>query len=143
MKQLLFAAMILCCSFTVLADTPNDKVLAAFSSAFPNVENVKWHESGDIYDVNFKQGDITSRITYDKDGNILKTLRYYHQEQLPIMIMSKVKAKFPGKDIYGVVEESSDDGILYHVTLEDEKTWTDITADSYGSITVNKKFKKA
>lgn len=59
------------------------------------------------------------------------------------MVLSKVKAKYPEHKIFGVVEESSDDGISYHITLEDEKNWIDITSDPLGSITVNKKFKKA
>lgn len=143
MKTIFLAVLILSCSLSALADDPNEKVLAAFNKTFQNVQNVKWTEGDNSYEVNFKQGVITSRVTYDKDGNILKTLRYYFQEQLPVMVLSKVKAKYPEHKIFGVVEESSDDGISYHITLEDEKNWIDITSDPLGSITVNKKFKKA
>lgn len=80
MKTIFLAVLILSCSLSALADDPNEKVLAAFNKTFQNVQNVKWTEGDNSYEVNFKQGVITSRVTYDKDGNILKTLRYYFQE---------------------------------------------------------------
>jgi hypothetical protein len=62
---------------------------------------------------------------------------------LPLLVLSKVKSKFNGKKIFGVTEESSDNGTFYHIILEDEKHWVNITADSYGSIRVDKKYNKA
>lgn len=143
MKKILLAVLVFGCSFTVLANDPSEKVLDAFNKAFPNVQDVSWTENAQSYEVKFKQNQILSRITYDKDGNILKTLRYYYEQQLPIMVLSKVKQRYSDKKIYGVTEESSEAGTYYHIILEDEKHWVDITADNYGSITVNKKFNKA
>jgi hypothetical protein len=143
MKKILFAALVLSCSFRVFANDPNEKVLKAFNKTFPHVQEVSWSENPHSYDVRFKQNEITAKVTYDKEGNIIRTLRYYYEQQLPILVLTKVKDRFSEKKIYGVTEESSDAGTFYHITLEDEKTWTDITADSYGTITVDKKFKKA
>src|SRR5689334_15367497 len=139
MKTILFAALILACSFRAMADDPNQKVLTAFHKTFQHAENVTWSENPHTYEVHFKQDDITSRVTYDKEGNIIKTLRYYYENQLPIMVLTKVKQRFTDKKVYGVTEESSDAGTYYHIVLEDEKSWIDITADSYGTITVDKK----
>jgi hypothetical protein len=143
MKTILFAALILAFSFRASADDPNQKVLTAFNKTFQHAENVSWSETPHSYEVHFKQDDITSRVTYDKEGNIIKTLRYYYENQLPIMVLTKVKQRFTDKKVYGVTEESSDAGTYYHIVLEDEKSWVDITADSYGTITVDKKFRKA
>ncbi len=142
-KILLSAAIVFSFSFSAMADDPGQKVLDAFNKTFPDVKDVAWTESEQSYEVKFKQNEILSKVTYDKNGNILKTLRYYYEQNLPLLVLSKVKNKFNDKKIYGVTEESSDEGTFYHIILEDEKHWINITADSYGGIKVDKKFNKA
>jgi hypothetical protein len=142
-KILLSAAIVFSFSFSAMADDPSQKVLDAFNKTFPHVKDVAWTESEQSYEVKFKQNEILSKVTYDKDGNILKTLRYYYEQNLPLLVLSKVKNKFNDKKIYGVTEESSDEGTFYHIILEDDKHWINITADSYGGIKVDKKFNKA
>src|SRR6476659_1750933 len=110
MKKILLAAIVLAFSFRALADDPNEKVLNAFNKTFPHVKEVAWTENEHSYEVKFKQNEILSKVTYDKDGNILKTLRYYYEQNLPLLVLSKVKNKFNDKKIYGVTEESSEDG---------------------------------
>jgi hypothetical protein len=144
MKKIFLAAIVFAFSFRAMADDPNQKVLNAFHKTFPHVQDVVWSESNDqSYEVKFKQNEMIARVTYDMDGNIIKTLRYYYEQQLPLLVLSKVKSKFPDKKIFGVTEESSEDGTFYHIVLEDEKHWINITVDSYGSITERKKFNKA
>jgi hypothetical protein len=144
MKKILLAAtIVLTFGFRAMADDPNQKVLDAFHKTFPQVKDVAWTENEHSYEVKFKQNEILSKVTYDMDGNILKTLRYYYEQNLPLLVLSKVKSKFSNKKIYGVTEESSDEGTFYHIILEDEKHWINITADSYGAIKVDRKFNKA
>jgi hypothetical protein len=144
MKKILLAAMILACTLRVFASDPVDaKVLDEFNKTFKNAENVTWSTSEYTYEVRFNQNSVTSRITYDKSGNIIRTMRYYTEEQLPLLIVTKVKNKYSDKKIYGVVEVSSEDGTYYHITLEDAKSWLNIKADTFGSISVESKFKKA
>jgi hypothetical protein len=143
MKQILLAAIVFACSFSAKAEDPNQKVLDAFSKTFPHVDEVAWTENEQSYEVKFRQNEVLSKVTYDKAGNILKTLRYYYEQNLPLLVLSKVKSKFSDKKIYGVTEEASDEGTFYHIILEDEKHWFNITADSFGGIKVDKKFNKA
>lgn len=144
MKKIVLAALILACSFRALADDPtvNEKVLAAFNKTFKDVQEVRWTENNFSYEVKFKQEEVISKVIYDKEGNILRTLRYYGEQQLPIMVLAKIKTRYSDKKVHCVVEESSDEGTYYHITLEDEKNWLDIKADSYGSLSVENKFKK-
>ena len=142
-KILLSAAIVFAFSFSAMAGDPGQKVLDAFNKTFPHVKEVAWTESEQSYEVKFKQNEILSKVTYDKDGNILKTLRYYYEQNLPLLVLSKVKNKFSDKKIYGVTEESSEEGTFYHIILEDEKHWINITADSYGGIKLDNKFNKA
>lgn len=144
MKQILLAAVIaVSFSFTAKADDPNQKVLDAFNKTFQNVKEVAWTENDHSFEVKFRQNEILSKVTYDTDGNIVKTLRYYYEDNLPLLVVSKVKNRFNDKKIFGVTEESSEDGTFYHIILEDEKHWINITSDSYGVIRVDNKYKKA
>ncbi|MBO9682631.1 MAG: hypothetical protein J7502_08190 [Flavisolibacter sp.] len=143
MKKILLAAIVFASSFTAMADDPSQRVLDAFNKTFPNVKEVAWTENEQSFEVKFKQNEILAKVTYDKEGNILKTLRYYYEQNLPLLIFSKVKTKFADKKIFGVTEESSEGGTFYHIVLEDEKHWINITADSFGGIKVDKKFNKA
>jgi hypothetical protein len=145
MKKILFAVLITVSSLQVFASDPivNEKVLNAFNKTFQNAKNVSWTSSEFTFEVRFEQNKITSKITYDRNGNITKSLRYYSEEQLPIIVLTKLKTRFPDKSVFGVVEESSEDGTFYHITLEDEKNWLDVKSDIYGSLSIEKKFKKA
>jgi hypothetical protein len=143
MKKILLAVIVFAFSSSVRAEDPTEKVLEAFAKTFPQVKDVAWTDLENSYEAKFRQNEILSKITYDKEGNILKTLRYYFEQNLPLLVLSKVKSKFTGKKIYGVTEESSEEGTYYHIVLEDEKNWIDITADSYGGIKVGKKYNKA
>jgi hypothetical protein len=144
MKKILFAALILASSFTVMAaDEPNEKVLTAFNKTFRHVQEVSWTEMTDMYEVKFKQDEIATKVTYDREGRILRTLRYYGESRLPILVLSALHDRFADKKVYGVVEESSEEGTYYHITLETAKNWIEVKADTYGTLTVEKKFKKA
>jgi hypothetical protein len=142
-RILLAAAVVLSFSFNAKADLPTQKVLDAFNKTFPQVKDVAWSENEYSFEVKFKQDEILSKVTYDTDGNIVKTLRYYSEQNLPLLVLSKVKSKFHDKKIFGVTEESSEQGTFYHIVLEDQKHWYNITADSYGSITVDNRYNKA
>jgi hypothetical protein len=143
MKTFLLAVAI-GCSMLSYAKGPgvDERVLAAFNTTFKNANNVSWTELANTYEVKFSDNNIQMRVVYDKEGNMVNTLRYYNEDKLPVLILTKVKAKYPGKTIYGVTEESSDDGLYYHIILEDSKTWLTVKSDSGGSLHVEKKLKK-
>jgi hypothetical protein len=143
MKPLLFVLLISAFSISASADEPNEKVLSAFKAVFSNAKQVVWTESNISYEVRFEQDEVSARITYDKEGKMLRALRYYKEQKLPFLVMQKIKEQYAGKNIYGVVEETTEEGTYYHVTLEDDKRWIEILADSMGTLTLQKKFKKA
>ena len=143
MKKLLLVLTVI---FTVSAahalPTVNEKVLKAFSIAFPGVENPKWHETKDYYEAYFTEGEVKCHVRLDASGKILSTLRYYGEKMVAPFLKLKLAAKFPGKTIYGVTEVNTEDELTYHVILEDAKTWTHVAADGTGQMEVTSKFKK-
>jgi hypothetical protein len=80
---------------------------------------------------------------YDNKGTMLESLRYYNVEHLPMLLRAKLEKQFSGKTIFGVTEHTINNEVVYHITLEDEKNWTMVKANSYAEIVVDKKFKKA
>ena len=145
MKKLI----ILTCLFATLsvaASNPpevSEKVLKAFNQTFMKATDVVWHELQNYYEASFKQSEIITRAIYNKDGNLLRTTRYYSQENLPINILTKLQKRYAGKSVYGVTELSTEDQVSYHITMQDEKNWYIIKADNLGSLELEQKFKKA
>lgn len=148
MKKLLLSVSAAIFSLAVFAASPTtvtEKVLKAFNASFKNAKQVVWDENpeANVYEVKFLDNNIRSRITYDPEGNILKAIRYYHEEHLPILIKGKLKQKFAGKKVFGVTEVASEDNLEYHIVLEDAKNWVIVISDAQGYMSVDKKYKKA
>jgi hypothetical protein len=129
-------------STTIWAD-PGEKILRSFHEAFPNTDSVRWFENDAGYEAFFTSHSIKCRIWYDREGKMMKCIRYYPPGDLHPYILGKLKMQYPGKEIYGITEESSDEGIKYHVTLEDAKKWYLVTGDDLGNFSTDQKFRKA
>src|SRR5262245_42325019 len=133
MKTILFAVLFFITASAVYAHKPpevNEKVLKIFNETFKNPEEVSWKEHDNIYEVYFKQGDVTNRIQYDDDGNIVQYLRNYSGEQLPFHILSNLKKKYSSRSIFGVTEFFSGTDLTYYITMEDDKHWYTVKSDN-------------
>lgn len=145
MKKLLFSLAIL---FTVtsFANNPvpaiNEKVLKAFNESFGDAKNVSWYESGKVISARFNCNGIDTQIRYDKNGNVLQTIRYYTEKELPPFIHTKVKEQYKDKEIFGVTELSSGSYLYYFVVLHDDKNWLNVQADPFGNLSLYNKMKK-
>jgi hypothetical protein len=144
MKKTLIAIAFVC-SLSSFATEPtvNEKVLDAFNKTFVNVQEVSWSSAAHSYEVNFKLNDVLTRVTYDKEGNTVKTLRYYGEAGLPIVVLTKVKSAFAGAKIFGVTELTVGDETTYHVVLEDDKNWLTVKATPSGQLEKGKTMRKA
>jgi hypothetical protein len=146
MKKLMILAVTALFSISIYAAPPtavNEKVLQAFEKSFKDASGVVWHEYGDRFEVKFLHNAIDSRITYDADGNILRTIRYYGEEQLPLFVRAKLQKQYAGKKVFGVTELASEGELDYYIVLEDAKSWSHVKCTSTGTMEVYKKYKKA
>ncbi len=133
-------------SLSIYATPPeavNEKVLQAFEKSFKNASDVVWNEYKDCFEVKFLHNSIDSRITYDVEGNILRTIRYYGEEQLPLFVRAKLQKQYVDKTVFGVTELASEGELDYYIVLEDATTWSHVKCTSTGKMEVYKKFKKA
>ena len=145
-KNLLVTVCLLSLSAGVFANenfTISDKLLQAFKQTFPDAQQVKWAEQEDKYMVNFKQGDVLTKIEYDKEGNFLSSLRYYSEKNLPVNILCRLQKKYGDKKVFGVTEMTTDSAVEYYIKLEDETTWITVRSNADGNMQVIEKYKKA
>jgi len=146
MKKILCLAVLLA-SLGATAATPpeiSEKVLKAFKETFSTAENVSWSEfENKTCQANFNQSEIIVKAMFDNDGNLLETMRYYGEKNLPINVLAKVKKRYAEKEIFGVTELISETEVAYYITLKDEKNWIIIKSDPYANLQQTDKFKNA
>jgi len=142
MKKIIFLISASLLTVASFAYDPNTKVLKAFSQTFTTAENVKWEEHSDYYTVSFHTSGTSSKINYDKEGNIISSTRYYLPNLLPLNILNKLKRENPTKELFGVTELTVGDDMVYFVKLQDAKHWITLKVDSYGYSQVYEKYKK-
>jgi copper oxidase (laccase) domain-containing protein len=146
MKKIILSAALLVSIVAAASAFPyevNQKVLKAFNETFTKAQDVVWREYDNIYQANFKQDDIQIRAQYDAEGALIQTIRYYGERQLLPNIVSNLKKKYGTREIFGVTETSSDEGVAFLVTLKDEKNWYLVKSDVYGNLEQTEKFKRA
>lgn len=142
MKKLF--VIVACALFTITAyaDDPNEKVLKSFNETFAGAEEVKWEEFSSYYTVSFVNAGIRSKVNYDKEGNMLGSIRYYTPSMLPLNIQNKLKKEFSKKTLYGVTEVTFGTDVTYYVKIEDDKHWFTVKVDTEGNTQVTEKYKK-
>ena len=121
------------------------KILQTFHSHFPEVTNSSIYNNGDTYVLTFKSPDNSSsgRMFYDKDGNLMETIRYYSGEELSPFIRSKIASKYKDKSIFMVTDVENESEHFYQVILENANTMLVIHVNNDGSMHLEKKYKKA
>ena len=120
-----------------------ERVLKAFKETFKAATDITWHDYNDYYQANFRVAQVQLRAQYSDDGTLLKTIRYYGEEQLLPNIVAKLKSKFRGKIIHGVTETSSNDEVNFVINLKDNDHWYTVKSDVLGNLELTDKFKRA
>lgn len=146
MKKIILSIAIALFSVIAFAAAPvtvSEKALSAFNQSFKDAKEVVWSEYENFYEVKFMHNTVRSWISYDKEGNVLRSRRYYNEDMLPLFIKAKINKRYSNKKIYGITELASDAEVAYYIILEDDKNWLTIKADSYGNMSTYEKFKKA
>jgi len=119
------------------------RVLKAFSLAFPSATNAKWYEDANGYTVAFSSPQISGVAIYNKEGELVKVRRSYSKELLALPIQISVKKNYPDKLISGITEVTTEDGIIYEITLKDQDHWYKLLSDDHGRLEMVQKFRRA
>jgi hypothetical protein len=137
---IVFAALITAGAY---AFDPNEKVLKAFNETFASAQDVHWEEYSDHFTVSFVSGGIRAKVSYDKDGNMQSSIRYYNPQLLPLYIMNKVNKEHPKKKMFGVTEVTISGSIAYYIKMEDATHWYTLKVDADGNAQITERYKKA
>lgn len=146
MKKLMYLVALLTGFVATAAATPDEiseKVKKAFSETFTTAQDVTWHEYETYSQANFRLNEVQVRAQYDGNGKLLKTIRYYKEQQLLPNIVSKLKQRYAGKEIGGVTETTSDEEVSFVINLKDDKNWYIVKSDVYGNLQQVEKYKRA
>lgn len=138
-----FALSIVALLTTGAFANPNEKVLRSFEETFSTASQVKWQEYSDFYTVSFVYSGIRSRVNYDKNGNILRTIRYYQPSFLPLNIYTRLMQEQKSRKLFGVTEVSEGDQIAYFVKVETAKHWLTLKVDANGNSEIVERYRKA
>ena len=121
---------------------PNERVLKAFNETFTSAQEVRWEEYPNYFAVSFVSGGIRAKVNYDKEGNMMSSIRYYSPQLLPLYIMNKVSQEYPKRKMFGVTEVTHNSLIAYYIKLEDNTHWYTIKIDAEGNCQQTEKYKK-
>lgn len=147
MKKILSFCLAVTFTLGVYAFPPSDvsgKVLESFHRDFPNVQQPTIRTSGNSVMVYFKEDDHSScRVFYDLNGVLQEVIKYYDASKLSPFIRSKVNEKYAGKEISGVTEIVLANNRYYQLNIQDTKIWYQIKCSADGTVTTEKKWRKA
>lgn len=143
MKQTFLLIALFASSLLFANPTVDEKIEKHFKETFPKAEKVTWYEADSYYEVLFTNNQVTCRLWYNRDGNVTKTERYYKAEGLSPFLVAKLNKKFADKKVFGVTEINTESELTYHIILEDETRWYQVTADASGNLRLEKKMRKA
>jgi len=143
MKKIFFIAAAALLTATIAKADPSEKLLNSFKQTFPAAKNVKWNDSENGYMVSFMQTGTLTKIKYDKDGNFVNSLRYYQEKDLPVKVLMSIRKKYDGKNVYGVTEFTNTEGIIYQITLSDNKKWFIVNSSTDGDLVLKDSYLKS
>ncbi|SDE11841.1 hypothetical protein [Niabella drilacis] len=131
-------------AMTAVAANPNvnEKALKTFNAIFTNAQNVQWNTTADYNEASFRSGSISTRAVIDNNGALIRTIRYYKENQLPSNILYKIKKKYDGKEIYGITEVTNGEGTSYNIIVRDDRHIYNVAADNNGSVMQTAKYKR-
>ncbi len=144
MKTLTFILCLLTISLGATASV-NEEVLKIFAKTFPEAQNITWEEikeGKEGYKVFFVKKEVSYRILYDASGNVIRSLKYYGEDNLPPLIQNKVQKAYTDYKIHSVVEESTEASFTYHIILENSKKIINLKSDPTGFLEVEAKYNK-
>ena len=86
----------------------------------------KWYKFPGGYLAEFADGDIGTKVVFDKRGNWLYTIRQYTEKQLPKEVRALVKSTYYDFTIGWVKEVTQFQALVYVVHIDNSPEWKDL-----------------
>jgi hypothetical protein len=142
MKKLIIVTCLLALSLGSFATEVNEAVKKIFTRTYPEAKSISWEELKDGYKVFFTRDQVSYRLMYDAEGNVTLALKYYGEDNLPPLILNKLKKSYSEFKVHSVVEEATDVSLTYHIILENDKKIVNVKSDAVGSLETVSRYNK-
>lgn len=125
-------------------DKVNDRLQAAFLSAFPGASLLKWEcvKGSNLSQVYFTYNSERFNAFFDDAGKLVATCRFIRESNLPLLIRQSMSHKYASYELKQVVELTREEETTYILSFENEQVKLETQAYANGSIYTLKKSKK-
>ena len=97
----------------------NTKVLGAFVKSFENATNLNWSKVGKNFLATFRIAGKERRALFTKKGNLIYSIVYGTEADLPAETRKLVKSVYIDHTIASAIEVKEDDKTIWVIRLED------------------------
>ncbi len=98
--------------------------LNAFANSFQDVTNTKWFRVEDMYMVQFMKNENQHKALYDVKGNLIYTICYGSEKDLPRDVRRLVRKEYVGFEynILQAIGVNEDNRNIWVINLSDDKS---------------------
>lgn len=122
--------------------TVSTKVLGAFVKSFENATNLNWSKVGKSFLATFTLAGKDRRALYTKKGNMIYSIVYGTEADLPAETRKLVKSVYIDHTIAMAIEISEDSRTIWVVRLEDTSSLIFVRVEN-GEMEETKHYKKS
>jgi hypothetical protein len=122
--------------------TANDRAIAKFGKFFPNASSESWTNTKNGFAVRFTSNNMQQLVFLTKHGNVIASIKYYSEKQLPSDVRMSVRYAYPDYSIKSAREINAANSIAYLITIEDATSWKTIRIVN-GDMDVYEEYKKS
>lgn len=121
----------------------NDAAVKTFKLIFKGAKDAVWKFDDKISFVSFYHNTMPVKAWFGRNGNLIRTIRYYKEDYLNPKLKFEVNERFKGWNIFGITEVSTSDSLEFSIVLKKDKKICVVTMDHTGNILKKKKFNEA
>lgn len=110
-------------SHPLLRNEISIRAVRHFKKNFPAIQDEKWFVITNGYMVKYKDGDVSTRVDYDLQGNWSYTIRYLTESKLPKEVRKLVRSTWYDYAISSVEEIQVDRDCIYIVHIHEGDDW--------------------
>jgi hypothetical protein len=113
--------MIVSISFATNKQPVPQSIVKVFDSRFKTATNVDWTSTANYFKASFTSRERLVEVFYSFEGELIAVSRRIIMEQLPESLIEEMQEKSSNYRVTDLFELSTDGGMEYFVTLENEK----------------------
>ena len=124
------------------AEKENPRVEKAFQKMFAGASHVSWSEVKGFLKVSFVWGGHQSVAFFDRNAQLLGTIRGLFFKELPLSVTKAVTERFDNPIVLEVNEIFNEEGIRYALVLEYKNKKYNVSLNSFGEVVERERIKK-